>query len=103
MDSLDLNDMQDITPINKNNIYILCEVNETIRTLYFNEYKGKLVESLGAEEVELKKVKFSTTHILGMNESEEILINRVSGSVIITKLDSDPIEGNCRLLNDKKF
>ena len=103
MDNIDLNDTQDITPINKNNIYILCQVNETVRTLYFNEYKRKLVESLGAEEVELEDVKFSTTHILGMNGSEEILINRVSGSIIITELDSDPIVGNCKLLDDKKF
>ena len=103
MDTIDLNDMEDITPINKNNIYILCEVNERTRTLYFNEYKRKLVESLGAEELELKNVKFSTTHILGMNGSEEILINRVSGLVIITKSDSDPVEGNCRLLDNKKF
>ncbi|MBT5863244.1 MAG: hypothetical protein HOH39_02515, partial [Gammaproteobacteria bacterium] len=65
--------------------------------------KRKLVESLGAEEVELEDVKFSTTHILGMNGSEEILINRVSGSIIITELDSDPIVGNCKLLDDKKF
>ena len=103
MDSIDLNNIPETTLKNKNNIYILCEVNDTVRTLYFNEYKRKLVESLGVEEFEFKDVKFSTTHILGLSESEEILVNRVSGSIIITKLGSEPVKGNCALLDDKKF
>ena len=59
------------------NIYILCKVNQIERTFYFNESKEILVESIGVNEVELENVKFSTTHILGSNRIEEILINRV--------------------------
>ena len=61
------------------------------------------VESIGVNEKELEDVKFSTTHILGSNESEEILINRVSGSLIITETGEDPISGECELLDIKKF
>ena len=54
-------------------------------------------------EQKLENIKFSTTHILGSNLSEEILINRVSGSLIITGSGKDPISAQCKLLDAKKF
>ncbi|MDB4089686.1 hypothetical protein N9540_00290 [Gammaproteobacteria bacterium] len=103
MDTVDLEKKSDEILINTNNIYILCEINQIERTFYFNESKEVLVESIGVNEMELESVKFSTTHILGSNETEEILINRVSGSLIVTETGEDPISGECKLLDIKKF
>ena len=103
MDTIDLEKKSNEVPVNTKNIYILCKVNQIERTFYFNESKEILVESIGVNEVELENVKFSTTHILGSNRIEEILINRVSGSLIITKAGEDPISGECKLLDIKKF
>ena len=103
MDTIDLNQKSDPVLLNNKNIYILCETPETKRTFYFNESKNMFVESIGINEKELEDVKFSTTHILGLNKSEEILINRVSGSLIVTAAGKDPVSGQCELLDVKKF
>ena len=99
MDTIDLTK----EPIDKSNIYILCKVEGIERTFYFNEFERKFIESNGINETILNGIKFSTTHILGYNKNEEILINRVSGSVIITQDSSKPKKGNCALLDRKKF
>ena len=103
MDTIDLDDKSDSGSLNKNNVYILCETPQIKRTFYFNESKNIFVESIGVNEKPLKNIKFSTTHILGSNKSEEILINRVSGSLIITTTGEDPVSGECQLLDAKKF
>ena len=103
MDTIDLNQKSDPVLLNNKNIYILCETPQTKRTFYFNESKNIFVESIGINEKELEDVKFSTTHILGLNKSEEILINRVSGSLIVTAAGKDPVSGQCELLDVKKF
>ena len=103
MDTIDLDKKSDPVVLNKNNVYILCEIPQIQRTFYFNESKNMFVESIGVNEIQLEDVKFSTTHILGSNKSEEILINRVSGSLIITRTGNDPISGECELLDIKKF
>ena len=103
MDTIDLEKQSDSMPLNKKNIYILCEVNQTQRTFFFNESKEMFVESIRVDESQLQDVQFSTTHILGSNGAEEVLINRVSGSVLITELGKEPISGNCLLLDKKKF
>ena len=103
MDTIDLDKKSDSVLLNKNNVYILCETPQIKRTFYFNESKNIFVESIGVNEKELEDIKFSTTHILGSNKSEEILINRVSGSLIITTTGEDPVSGECQLLDAKKF
>ena len=103
MDTIDLNQKSDPVLLNNKNIYILCETPQTKRTFYFNESKNIFVESIGINEKELEDVKFSTTHILGLNKSEEILINMVSGSLIVTAAGKDPVSGQCELLDVKKF
>ena len=103
MDTIDLDKKSDPVVLNKSNVYILCEIPQIQRTFYFNESKNMFVESIGVNEIQLEDVKFSTTHILGSNKSEEILINRVSGSLIITRTGDDPISGECELLDIKKF
>ena len=99
MDTIDLTK----EPIDKSNIYILCKVEDMERTFYFNEFEGNFIESDGINEIILNGIKFSTTHILGSNKNEEILINRVSGSIIITQDSSKPKKGNCVLTDRKKF
>lgn len=103
MDTIDLFDKKTSKERGEANIYISCLIDNTERTFYFNEYENIFVESKGIEEIILKGVKFSTTHLLGNNDVEEILINRVSGSVIITQDTADPKEGNCSLQDRKKF
>tara|TARA_B110000967_G_C18857655_1_gene548150 strand:+ start:12 stop:839 length:828 start_codon:yes stop_codon:yes gene_type:complete len=103
MDTIDLNGEPDRELIIKKNIYILCEADGVERTFYFNEAKSLLAESIGINEVQFKDVKFSTTHILGSNNLEEILINRVAGSLIITRAEKDPVSGSCQILDAKKF
>jgi hypothetical protein len=103
MDTIDLEQQSDSMLLNKKNIYILCEVNQAQRTFFFNESKEIFVESIGVNESELQDIQLSTTHILGSNGLEEILINRVSGSVLITEPGKEPTSGNCLLLNKKKF
>ena len=103
MDTIDLDKKSDLVPLNNSNIYILCEISKKKRTFYFNERQNIFVESIGVNEEKLENVKFSTTHLLGSNKSEEILINRVSGSLIITVTGEDPISGECQLLDAKKF
>ena len=103
MDAIDLDKKSDPIVLNKNNTYILCETPRSQRTFYFNESKNIFVESIGVNEQKLENIKFSTTHILGSNLSEEILINRVSGSLIITGSGKDPISAQCKLLDAKKF
>ena len=103
MDTIDLDKKSNSVPLNKNNVYILCKTSQIKRTFYFNESKNTFVESIGVNEKELEDVKFSTTHILGSNRSEEISINRVSGSLIITVNGESPVSGECQLLDAKKF
>ncbi|MDG2158690.1 MAG: hypothetical protein P8L33_00780 [Gammaproteobacteria bacterium] len=103
MDEIDLNKRPNQSIKSKTNTYILCKVNGVERTLYFNEYNKLFVESSGINEIELSDVEFSTTHILGSNGTEEILINRVSGSIIITQSNTKPSEGMCELFDNKKF
>ena len=85
------------------NIYILCKFNDIERTFVFNEYAMSLSESIGIDEAEFNNIKFSTTHIFGLRLNEEILINRISGSVTSTKSTTSIETGSCELLNSKKF
>ena len=85
------------------NVYILCKVDNLERTFVFNQGKNTFVESIGINEVNLTEIQFSTTHILGYQGTDEILINRVSGSLFITNKDGSVSEGKCELLDKTKF
>tara|TARA_B100000530_G_scaffold232794_1_gene150776 strand:+ start:742 stop:1533 length:792 start_codon:yes stop_codon:yes gene_type:complete len=89
--------------INDENIYILCDFVDLKRTFVFNEQNNIFSESKGINEFLYENIKFSTTHILGSNSQQEILINRVSGEAIVTEVGQEAISGNCSLLKDKKF
>jgi len=102
MDKIDLHKEKTSKRLMKN-IYILCKFNDIERTFVFNEYAMSLSESIGIDEVEFNNIKFSTTHIFGFRLNEEILINRISGSVTSTKATTNIETGSCKLLNSKKF
>ena len=51
----------------------------------------------------LEKIKYSSTHIYGELENEEILINRVSGEITSTIGNDRPQLGMCKLLDSRKF
>tara|TARA_Y100000748_G_scaffold302563_1_gene305094 strand:- start:2967 stop:3755 length:789 start_codon:yes stop_codon:yes gene_type:complete len=89
--------------ISDENIYILCEFTDSKRTFVFNEKNNIFSESKGIDEFLYSSIRFSTTHILGSNSNEEILINRVSGEATVTEIGQKAILGNCKLLTDKKF
>ena len=83
--------------------YILCEFKEKKRTFLFNESQGIFSESVGIEEIMLENIKYSSTHIFGELENEEILINRVSGEITSSIGNNRPQLGMCELLDSRKF
>ena len=105
LDEMDTIDLTDSIVEDKDigNRYISCMLDRRERTFYFNEKNNLFVESDGIKEIKLNDIKFSTTHILGYNLDEEILINRVSGTIIISRTGSRLSEGKCELLDEKKF
>ena len=105
LDEMDTIDLTDSIVGDKDigNRYISCMLDRRERTFYFNEKNNLFIESDGIKEIKLNDIKFSTTHILGYNLDEEILINRVSGTIIISRTGSRLSEGKCELLDEKKF
>ena len=103
MDTIDLNSDLETKEIDQGNIYISCKINNNERTFFFNDSKNILIESVGIDEIALSDIKFSTTHILGYKNEEEILINRVSGSISIAQDIDTIMNGSCILLDKKKF
>ena len=83
--------------------YILCEFKEKNRTFLFNESQEIFSESVGIEEIMLENIKYSSTHIFGELENEEILINRVSGEITSSIGNTRPQLGMCELLDARKF
>ena len=83
--------------------YILCEFEEKNRTFLFNESQDIFSESVGIEEIMLENIKYSSTHIFGELENEEILINRVSGEITSSIGNTRPQLGMCELLDSRKF
>ena len=83
--------------------YILCQFKERNRTFLFNESQDIFSESVGIEEIMLEKIKYSSTHIYGELENEEILINRVSGEITSSIGNTRPQLGMCELLDSRKF
>ena len=63
--------------------YILCKFEEKNRNFYSMRDKISS-ESVGIEEIILENIKYSSTHIFGELENEEILINRVSGEITLS-------------------
>ena len=59
--------------------------------------------SVGIEEIMLENIKYSSTHIFGELENEEILINRVSGEITSSIGNTRPQLGMCELLDSRKF
>jgi len=102
MDSIDLKDSV-IDETDSMKVYVSCMLDDRERTFYFNEKDNLFIESDGIEEIKLNDIRFSTTHILGYRLDEEILINRVSGTIIISRSGSRLTEGKCELLDKKKF
>jgi hypothetical protein len=51
----------------------------------------------------LENIKYSSTHIFGELENEEILINRVSGEITSSIGNTRPQLGMCELLDSRKF
>ncbi len=83
-------------------IFLSCEIDNAERTFVFNENNQSFYESVGLKNFDYD-VRFSKTHILASNEnSEEILINRVSGTTTFTK-ENMVTEGKCLLLDQTKF
>ena len=103
MDKIKIEEQKDIDQSSRSNVYILCTIDDIERTFVFNQFANIFSESIGIEEVEFNNVEFSTTHIFGNTTSEEILINRVSGSIAITKENGLNHIGDCMLLDKKKF
>ncbi len=83
--------------------YILCKFQEKNRTFLFNESQDIFSESVGIEEIMLENIKYSSTHIFGELENEEILINRVSGEITSSIGNNRPQLGMCELLDSRKF
>jgi len=103
MDQINLKEKEGHNAQSMSNVYILCSIENSERTFVFNQSDNLLSESVGITETQFKNIKFSKTHILGSNNLEEILINRVSGNIIITSQNNMSIEGNCSLLDKKRF
>ncbi len=87
----------------KQKTYILCEFKDKNRTFLFNESKDIFSESVGIEEFMLANIKYSSTHIYGELNDEEILINRVSGEITSSIGNARPQLGMCQLLDSRKF
>ena len=103
MDQINLKDKEDYDTQSMSNIYILCSIENSERTFVFNQSDNLLSESVGITETQYANIEFSKTHILGSNDLEEILINRVSGGIIITNQNNMSQEGSCSLLDKKRF
>ena len=101
MDEIDLDIKSE--DIDKQTTYILCKFGEKTRTFLFNEEQKIFSESIGIEEYKLSNVKYSSTHIYGVSDTEEILINRVSGEMSSTVEGDKPKLGMCELLKSRKF
>ena len=82
--------------------YILCDVDNKEHTYTFNESNNIFTESIGVNSIEYKSLKFSETHIYASN-GKDILINRVSGKIIISKKGLPDSTGDCKLLDRRKF
>ena len=85
------------------NSYILCRFDNKDRTFVFNQSSNLYTESVGIEEISFENIKFSTTHIYGVKNGEELLINRVSGIATSSIGDNKPVIGKCEILQKKKF
>ena len=83
-------------------IYISCNIDDKEYTYVFNQAINSLEESVDIKTIPFEKVEFSKTHILGMSQDKEILINRVSGTVFLTTNKVEK-KGMCKLLSKKKF
>ena len=103
MDQINIKEKEGYDTQSMSNIYILCTIENSERIFVFNQSDNLLSESVGITETQFKNIEFSQTHILGNNDLEEILINRVSGCIIITSQNNISQEGSCSLLDKKKF
>ena len=83
-------------------IYIGCIVDDKEYTYVFNEYKNSLDQSIGTATKSFISVEFSKTHIFGKLDNQEVLINRVSGTVYVTESGVEK-RGLCQLKNERKF
>jgi hypothetical protein len=82
--------------------YILCDVDSKEHTYTFNESNKIFTESIGVNSIEYKSLEFSETHIYASN-GKDILINRVSGKIIISNQGLPDSTGDCKLLDRRKF
>jgi len=82
--------------------YILCDVNNKEFTYTFNESNNTFTESVGIDSIEYKSLKFSETHIYASND-KDVLINRVSGKIILSNEGFPDSVGDCKLLDQRKF
>ena len=82
--------------------YILCDVDNKEHTYTFNESNNIFTESIGVNSIEYKSLKFSETHIYASN-GKNILINRISGKIIISNKGLPDSTGDCKLLDRRKF
>ena len=103
MDQIEITPNKEPKDISKSNTYILCEFDDYSRTFVFNENLREFSESIGIDEIKLVNVEYSSTHIFGLLDDEEILINRVSGEISSVVNDESPKLGNCQLLDSRKF
>ena len=103
MDKIKITPDKEPENISKLNTYILCDIDGYNRTFVFNENQRKFSESVGINEVKFINVKYSSTHIFGVLDDEEILINRVSGEISSVVNNERPKLGNCQLLDSRKF
>jgi len=82
--------------------YILCDVDNKEHTYTFNESNNIFTESIGVNSIEYKSLKFSETHIYASND-KDVLINRVSGKIILSNEGFPDSVGDCKLLDQRKF
>ncbi len=83
-------------------VYISCIVDSNEYTYVFNEYKNSLDQSIGTSVIPFISVEFSKTHVLGILGEQEVLINRVSGSIFIDESGLQQ-KGSCELKDKRKF
>ena len=103
MDSPEVIKNKELLGTKKNPKYILCDVNSIERTFYFHENSNSLSESIGVKDKNFDNVVYSKTHISGSYKNEEVLINRVSGKIILSYGSKKPVSGECSLLKNRKF
>ena len=106
-----IDDMDDIVPpvayiqpeieFAKKNKFILCKMNDSELTFVFNEF-DRIFYQFGFDSKKYYEPEFSDILIAATNSDVKININRVSGRIKITGINSKN-DGKCDILDNTKF